>query len=155
MVARVRLRSNQPGNPYCAMGSSNRRGCFQPLFRLDQYRRQSCADEHARPPSSELFQAGDHRSAHEEQIIGESIAETRLQTEFERQRLEEIQRCVNALIALEKQLAIDLPATAQDLMACCAMAPEDVDHPAKNMTFAEAFTAGKPNGAGDSQSVPV
>jgi hypothetical protein len=83
-----------------------------------------------------LFQAGDERSAHEEQIkrdillekwkgtmqliaggtsnentrkraiIGESVSGTRSQTEFERKPLEEIQRCVNVLMALEKRLAI-------------------------------------------------
>jgi hypothetical protein len=35
-----------------------------------------------------------------------------------------------------------------------AMAAEDVDHPGKNTSFAEALTAGKPNDAADSQSVP-
>lgn len=123
-----------------------------------------------------LFQTGDERSAHGEQIkreillekwkgttqliaggtsnenvhkraiIGEAISGTRSQTEFERQPLEEIQRCL-------KVLAVDRPATDQDLRACCAIA-SDVGYPGKNATFAEAFTAGKPNGGNDSQSVP-
>ena len=83
-----------------------------------------------------------------------SVAGTSSQTEFERKPLQEVQRCVNVLIALEKRLAIDGPATDQDLRACCAIAAEDVDHPGKNATFAEALTAGKPNGEDDSPSVP-
>jgi hypothetical protein len=34
------------------------------------------------------------------------------------------------------------------------MAAEDMDHPGKNASFAEALAAGKPNDAADSEPVP-
>lgn len=70
-------------------------------------------------------------------LIGEAITGTRSRTEFERQPMERILRSVEILMALEKRLQLDTPATDNDLRECCRLAKEDVDHPGKNSTLLE------------------
>src|SRR5579864_304731 len=128
-----------------------------------------------RPSSSVLFQTGDERSAHEEQIkkqialekwegamsilaggqtkdairmrqiIGQAITHTRSKTEFEREGLPELQRHLDILLALEERMKKDPPKTDEDLVACIEMATEDVDHPGKNLSLLEAMQMGKAN----------
>src|SRR5581483_1384723 len=101
-----------------------------------------------------LIAGGQTKDAiHMRQIIGQSITHTRSRTEFERENLPELQRHLDILLALEQRLKKDSPKTDDELGACIAMATEDVDHPGKNASFAEAFTAGKPNGT-EAQPVP-
>jgi hypothetical protein len=83
-------------------------------------------------------------------IIGEAITGTRSRTEFERKSIDELLRCVTVLLALEKRLKLDTPATDDELRACVQMAIEDVDHPGKNSTLLEAMltaSVAKANGA--------
>jgi hypothetical protein len=70
-------------------------------------------------------------------IIGESITGTRSRTEFERQHLDLLVRAVQILLALEKRIKIDSPATDDDLRKCCSLAENDVDHPGKSGTLLE------------------
>jgi len=70
-------------------------------------------------------------------IIGEAITGTRSRTEFERQPLESIHRAVMVLMALEKRLKVDSPATDQDLRTCCKLAVDDVEHAGRDATLLE------------------
>lgn len=142
---------------------------FQPYFASIGIGGAHAVNDTERASTSVLFQNGDERSYAEAQIkkdialekwqatmqmiaggttkenirkrgiIGETITATRSQTEFERKPLEEIMRAVTVLLALEKRLTLDTPATDAELRACVAMAVEDVDHPGKNLTLLEAM----------------
>ncbi len=143
--------------------------CFQPYFDSLNIGGANATAHTDRPSTSVLFQSGDERSAHEQEIqrtialekwtgtmellaggqtkenikkrgiIGEAITGTRSRTEFERLPLESILRCVKVLLKLEERLKTDSPTTDADLKACCEMAIEDVDHPGKNVTLLEAM----------------
>lgn len=143
--------------------------CFQPYF--DSINIGGTHSPTTAPNSvstSILFQNGDERSFHEQQIkkdiviekwnatmeviaggqkgddkrkrqiIGEAVTGTRSRTEFERQSLELMERQLRVLMALEERLKKDSPVTDDDLRACIQMAVDDVDHPGKNMTLLEA-----------------
>lgn len=90
------------------------------------------------------------------QIIGQAITHTRSKTEFEREALQDLERHLDILMALEKRLKVDAPKTDEALEACIAMAREDVDHPGREMTLVEMVNMGatKQSGTVEAQSQP-
>jgi hypothetical protein len=91
---------------------------------------------------------------HKRAVMGEAITGTRSRTEFERQSLDSIVRQVQVLMTLEHRLLLDAPKNDEELLACCAMAIEDVDHPGKSLTLLEAMSTSKANGQGQPEAMP-